>query len=374
MTLGPRARGIVGTPVDESEFSYHYDHVLGTSLDIWISSGDERDADSAVDIIFGEIERLRRIFSPVDPESELSRLNRATGPVACSLDLRSVLRTYEIWQSRTGSACSAQTSALGRLWRDAERLGRPPSDGAIAALLTNVGGQGWNIDEPRGTVTRDPGQLLDLNSVAKGYILEQAAESVRAGVPRISRLLVNLGGDMTMWAKRGSQSSWRLGVQDPFSPQENAKPLTMLALKHSAVATSGGYQRFFTIGGRRYSHLIDPRTGRPSETVAAATVIAPTSTLANLLATTLCILEPGEGLRLIEATPDTACLLVTSAGAELRSPGFADLEVPQEKKAVAGADEPPVKASAKSDVKSDPWPVDFQVNVAFELPKSTGGK
>jgi hypothetical protein len=152
---------------------------------------------------------------------------------------------------------------------------------------------------------------------------------------------------------------WRLGVQDPFHPEDNARPLTGLALANAAVATSGGYQRYFTVGRERFSHLIDPRTGRPAGDIASATVVAPDGATANVLATTVCVLAPADGLRLVGRVPGAECLIVTTRGAVVRSPGFARYEFP----VTAPPDDPTPKADER------PWPDQFRVTVAIELPK-----
>src|SRR5262249_45043803 len=161
-----------------------------------------------------------------------------------------------------------------------------------------------------------------------------------------------LGGDLGGWGHR------LVGVQDPKRPEDNARPLTALRLSDRAVATSGGYQRFYQIDGRRYSHLLDPRTGRPADGVAAVTVVAPTSVTANALATMLCVMRPDEGLRLVERTAGAACLLISPDGRQVRSRGFAALEVPivaEEKK--------------EDSTKKGAWPAEHQVTVSIEIPK-----
>src|SRR5471032_2240388 len=117
-----------------------------------------------------------------------------------------------------------------------------------------------------------------------------------------------------------------IGVQDPHHPEDNATPLAVVRLANAAIATSGGYERYYTINGQRHSHIFDPRTGRSANGAASATVIARDNVTANALATTLCVLTPEEGLRLVAATPGVECLLVTKDGKQMRSAGFALLE------------------------------------------------
>jgi thiamine biosynthesis lipoprotein ApbE len=347
-------------PPDHSSFSFHHDHVLGTSLDLWLLAPDMATAERAEAVALAEVERLRQVFSLYDPDSELSRLNRTAGSVAASADLRAVLRRYERWQAVSAWACNPQVGALAALWAVAERTGFVPDRAALAALADAIRRPGWRIDDAAGTVTRTSPHPLDLNAGAKGYILGRAADAVRAAVPAVAGGLVNLGGDLVGWGAR----AWPLGVQDPAAPAENAEPLGGLWLTDGAVATSGGYQRFFTVRSLRYSHLLDPRTGQPANDIASATVVAPDSVTANLLATTLCVLGTDEGLRLTATVPGAECLVITTAGRRVTSPGLRLTAV-----ARAGGR----RQAAENKATSDPWPDGFQVSVALEVPNVGGG-
>jgi thiamine biosynthesis lipoprotein ApbE len=338
-------------------FSFHHDHILGTSLDLWLRTADAATAESAERVALAEVERLRAVFSLYDPESELCRLNRATGPVSVSSDLAVVLRHYERWQELSAWGCNAQVGAVARMWAAAQRAAVIPHSAELAALAGEIRRPGWHVAAD-GAVTRTTRHPLDLNAGAKGYILGRAAVVMQSIAPTG---LVNLGGDLVGWGGCG----WPLGIQDPFAPAENAKPLGGLSLCDAAVATSGGYQRFYTIDGVHYSHLLDPRTGRPPADIASATVIAPDSVTANMLATTLCVLTPEEGLQLVARIPGAECLLVTADGRIVTSAEF-PLE-PVE----CVEDDP---APAKDKPKADPWPDAFQVSVALEIPKIEGGR
>jgi thiamine biosynthesis lipoprotein ApbE len=351
------------------EFSFHHDHVLGTSLDVWVAAPAEAAAEAAESVILDEIERLRRVFSTYDPTSELSVLNRSSGSLAASPDLRAVLREYEAWQRRSAGACNAQVGALVRLWAEAEQADTLPNARMLAEVARRIAEPGWVVDDVGGTVTRLSDQPLNLNSVAKGYVIRRAVAAARSSVPAVRGLLVNLGGDLCAWSRPEERPAvWLIGVQDPFRSEENAPPLTAIRLRDAAVATSGGYQRSYRVAGGRYSHLLDPRTGQPADAVASATVVAADSVTANVLATTLCILGPEGGLRLVAATPGAECLIVAASGERLRSTGFAVLEVPgfDDSGAKKDGGDKPEKA------KDEAWPADHQVTIALELPTPPG--
>jgi thiamine biosynthesis lipoprotein ApbE len=362
--LGSNAPAASATAV--AERSFHHDHVLGTSFDVWLDASASA-AGQAETVVLDEIERLRKVFSLHDPESELCRLNRASGRFAASPDLLAVLSLYEQWQRWSEGALNAQVGGLTRAWEQAN--GTEPDAAALAKVVRRIQSPGWTIDGS--TVTRHTDQPFNLNSVAKGYILQKAADAVKR-VAGISAGLVNLGGDMAAWGGR----EWAIGVQDPFNPAENADPLTTIRLTNQAVATSGGYMRSYTVGGQKRSHLLDPRTGQPADGVAGATVVAADSTTANTLATALCVLGAAEGLRLAERA-GTAALLVDSDGRGHRTATFARYELPtgDEKKAdPANPDRKGGGDEKKGDRKAEAWPEDYQVTLSFELPSMPGGR
>jgi FAD:protein FMN transferase len=333
--------------------SFHHDHILGTSLDLWFHTSDRAIAETAERAVLNEIERLRRVFSLFDSESELCKLNRADGPVRISEDLRVVLHAYERWQPRSGWACNAQVEALVRLWTQAEKVGEMPDSHVLADLTAAIRRPGWYLTDGDATVICTSPYPLNLNAAAKGYVIQRA---VAVAKTTVTAGLVNLGGDLFGWG----EVSWPVGVQHPHSPADNAAPLGGLRLRDQAVATSGGYQRFFTIGGSRYSHLIDPRTGQPAAGVASATVTASDSVTANLLATTLCVLGVDEGLRLVEAVPGVECLILTATGLTFSSRGM------RFETAVRAAEE---KISEENKSAGGAWPEGFQVTVPIQLPQ-----
>jgi thiamine biosynthesis lipoprotein len=347
------------TPAVE-EFYYHHDHIIGTSLDVWVVAPDEAAAGACDRAIREEIERLRSIFSTYDAQSEISRLNRSSGPVPASREMIEILRAYEVWQQRSHGAFNGQLGELVRVWRLAEKTSALPDAATLEGIVHKIGQPGWAIDNANHTVTRLTDQPLNLNSIAKGYIIQQAAAAARSKVPSLQGLLLNLGGDMAAWGHDAAgRAQWMIGVQDPFHPEDNAAPLTLLGLHDVAVATSGGYERYVTVAGQRYSHIFDPRTGQPARGIASSTVVARDNVTANALATTLCVLSAEEGLRLVAATPGAECLLVTADGKQVRSPGMKALEQ-------ALPRQPVVHAPANAAV--DDWPAHYHVNITVTLP------
>ena len=134
--LGTAALDGTARAGDCREFWFHYDHVVGTSLDVWLIAADAASVRAAESAVLEEIDRLCKVFSTFDPDSELSRLDRSSGPFPASADLRAVLREYERWQTLSGGACNAQVGAMTRVWDDAARTGGVPTADVLQRFLT----------------------------------------------------------------------------------------------------------------------------------------------------------------------------------------------------------------------------------------------
>jgi FAD:protein FMN transferase len=354
-------------------FYAHHDHIIGTSLDVWVTATDESAAEAAENAILAEVERLRRIFSLYDPDSELSRLNRTRAPMPVSLEMIEVLKQYDVFQERSHGAFNGQLGELVRVWKEAEKTQREPDDATLSQITHQLRQPGWRIDEGSRTVTRLTDLPLNLNSIAKGYIIQKAAAAALAKVTTLQGLLLNLGGDMHVWGKDDAgRAGWTIGVQDPHQPYDNAPTIARLRLEGGAIATSGGYERYYTIAGKRHSHIFDPRTGRSAAGAASATVIARDNVTANALATTLCVLTPEEGLKLAAATPGVECFLVGKNGTQYRSAGFAAFELPAS--ALVQDKKEEKKDEKKEEKKAAAWADGYQVNFTLTIPSVSSFK
>jgi len=340
---------------------FGYDHVLGTSMDLVVAVNDPARAEDCESAVLEEIERLRRILSTYDPASEISRLNDTRLPVRVSPELLEVLALYEAWRVRTRGAFNGQLGGLLGLWKDAEASGQLPDDAVLAGVAREIDGAATDLDVEAGTARRRSSQRLNVDALGKNYILAKALQAGRTRVPEATGILLSIGGDLFSCGV-GPDGPWSVGVADPRKPCDNAAPLARLRLEDRALASSGSYQRFFTVGGRRIPRMIDPRTGRPALSVLGASVLAPDPVTADALSTTLCVLGPTEGLRLIAAIPDVDAVIVDADGGVHASPGWNKRAEP-----VEIAQQQP----------NPGWPVGFEVSIELALaktPKPAAGK
>ena len=324
------------TVLRERTYAFHYENVLGTSLELKVGAASPEDAGRAEEAALGEIEREAKILSSWDAGSEFSRWERTRGePVRVSPELLEVLGLFDQWRDRTGGALDASAEAVTRVWKQAEARQELPSGADVAAAVAAVHRKHWQLDTANHTATHLDATPLALNSFTKSYIAGHAADAALAE-DGVRRVVVNIGGDLVV---RG-EGSELVDVADPKSDAENAAPIAELQVSGRAVATSGNYRRGEAIGGRHYSHIVDPRTGMPADQILSSTVVAVNPADAGAMATAFSVLPPAESRRVAAGIPGTEYLLIASNGARFMSPGWAALAVAARPAAAAVAPPP----------------------------------
>jgi FAD:protein FMN transferase len=282
---------------------------MASPFKIVLYSTDHATARRASRAAYDRIAGLNRILSDYDPDSELSRLSQSAGgqPVPASADLFDVLaRAKEIYE-RSGGAFDVTIAPVGRLWRRARRDRRLPDKVLLAAARQLVGSDKMRLDRAARTVQlTQPGMRLDVGGIAKGYAAQKAIDVLKA--EGIDRALVAAAGDIVVSNSPPDALGWRIAIA-PVDKSQPGPPRVLL-LANSAVSTSGDAERFVIIDGRRYSHIINPATGLGVEDRASVTVVAPDGSTADALETTVYVLGPERGLKLVDDTPGAAAIFV----------------------------------------------------------------
>ena len=287
--------------------AYHYEHVLGTSFELNVVATGVSAARRAESVALAEVDRLEAILSGWSSTSELAYWTATQDvDVAISPELADVLHASDVWRVRTGGAFDAAAQAIIALLRDGAA---ECEEDALRVLLASLRGPRWHVDRRAGVARRLTTHAISVDAIAKGYIVTRAAALARA-VEGVSEVLLNVGGDVQHLGDRPAV----VGITDPFAPAENTTPIAMVQLRDAAIATSGGYRRGFIAHGRRVSHIVDPRTGQPTERIASASVFAPDCATADALSTAFSVLTPQESVALADSLPDVGCLLVERDG------------------------------------------------------------
>jgi len=278
----------------------HAQTVMGTFAEVTAVAPDQATARRAVEAAYARLKDVNRLMSDYVADSEIGRLNALSAGQSLRVSpetFHCLRRALEIAEQSAG-AFDVTCRPLVVLWKQAARQDRLPTEAELRATLARVGWRKLSLhpDQLAVTPTVD-GMQVDLGGIAKGYALDLAAAAMRAA--GASSGLVDVGGDVLAWGPRADGSAWRVGLRHPF---QNGI-LRTLALIDRAVATSGVQQRFNLIGGRRYSHIVDPRTGRPAEQSPSVTVIASDGLTADAWATAFSVLSVEEGRALLERQP-----------------------------------------------------------------------
>ena len=322
-------------PEKFSEYSFDYFDTV-TTITGYAESRDAFD-EIAQGVLteLGEYHRLFTIYHRFDGLENLCTVNELMDGQhrTVTVDRRIVdmlLYAKEMYAKTNGRVNIAMGSVLS-IWHDYRTLGMddpasaelPPMDKLTeAAKHTDI--NCLVIDEENSTVTlTDPAMKLDVGAIAKGYAVEMVARSLEER--GITGFVLNVGGNVRTVGSKGDGTPWIVGIENP---DEEAKDpyFAYLGLSGLSLVTSGSYQRYYTVAGKRYHHIIDPTTLLPAEGYLSVSVICQSSAAADALSTALFCMTPAEGLALVESLPDTEAHWVMSDGTKQVSSGFSRYE------------------------------------------------
>jgi thiamine biosynthesis lipoprotein len=300
--------------------------VMGTFARVAAVAMDEKSANRCVEAAHAEINKVDRLMSDYKPDSEISAINRDgfKRPVKVSEATFEVLQRSVYFSKLTDGAFDVTVGPLVDLWHKAGEANSVPSEAELADARSRVGYDKLILDANDMSVKfAVEGMRLDLGAIAKGYAVDKAVEAMQAGGALGG--MVDIGGDIRCFgAPPRGKEKWRVGLRDSRAVKQGEQSsglLMVLEVTDAAVVTSGDYERFVEVGGERYSPIINPTSGKGKGELSSVTIIGKNTTSAwgrltadvDAIATAVSVMGVEEGLALIEATPDTEAILVTSA-------------------------------------------------------------
>jgi thiamine biosynthesis lipoprotein len=272
---------------------------MGTLFSIKLYAADERQAKDAFQAAFARIAQLDATLSDYRTDSELSSVTKAATPVHVSDDLFTVLSKGQWLAVQTDGAFDVTLGPLTHLWRESRRARALPGDAVLKDALSRSGFRKMHLDPMAHTVCFDvPGMQLDVGGIAKGYAADEALEVL--GQRGIQSALVAASGDLAFSDAPPAQKGWRIAIDALRRP---------MLLSNAAVSTSGSTEQNFVVGGERYSHILNPKTGLGLTTDIATTVVARRGIDADGMATALNVLGPERGLAFVEKQPGVAAIV-----------------------------------------------------------------
>ncbi len=255
----------------------------------------KEDLEEAIELVWSRIDDISWRMYGRNEGSDVFRLNNAAGrPVKIGPDTYRLLEDVREFSRRTGGSFDITVMPAMEIWREAQNRNRMPEAGQLEKLRAGIGMENLEF-QPDGFVRmKNPGTMIDLGGVAKGFAVDEAASILRG--KGFNDFLIDAGGDIYAGGMNCRDDLWRIGIRDP---RETERILTVVRVSDQAVATSGDYEQHFEVEGQRFSHILDPRKAYPLKAGISATAIAPTAVEADVWATALCVLGPSEGLELI---------------------------------------------------------------------------
>jgi thiamine biosynthesis lipoprotein len=287
---------------------------MGTEVRISVFTDEEEACvDSAIAAAFEEIQRLEAMMTNWKPESEVSRINAAAGehPVAVSAETLEVIEMAQKASQLSGGAFDISFYALHGLWKFDEDLEKKvPDKKLIAKRIKLIDYKQVKVDHDKKTVfLAKKGMGIGLGGIAKGYAVDRAVAVLRQH--GFSNAIVQAGGDLMCSGSKGGKP-WSAGIRDPRGGR--ADVFATLQLIDHAFSTAGDYERFFFLKGKRYHHIIDPKTGFPATQSRSVTIYAPTALLADALDDAVFIMGWKKGLEMIESIGDVGAVVVDDKG------------------------------------------------------------
>lgn len=271
---------------------------------------DAAKARAAFEAAITEIRRIEAVMTTWRPESEISRVNAAAGkaPVAVSDETLEIVKESIRASEMSGGAFDITFETLHGLWKFDEDLDpHPPNKRDVDRRLGFVGYKNIVVDGANKTVMLAKSETrIGLGGIAKGYAVDRAV-AVLDGVG-LTSFFVQAGGDLFARGKKPDGTAWQAGIRDPRGPE--SRWFAKIPLSDHAFSTAGDYERSYLVGGVRYHHILDPRTGQPARACRSVTVWAPTALLADQIDDAVFVLGPQKGLELVESVDGVGAVVV----------------------------------------------------------------
>lgn len=302
---------------------YEYSHQqMGTQIGLVFYEKDKARADSIAQLVFKRIDELNGILSNYLPQSEINRLGKKPNrDVVVSTDLFRLMNISGDYAKRTSGAFDITLGPLIELWKKARKNRQVPSMAEIRSAQQRTGH--GNLEFPNINTVRlkQEGMQLDVGGIGKGFAADEAINLLKRN--GIKSALVDMGGDVTVSGAPPNKEFWILGFS--YFNENGEEVFQKVKLKNRAVATSGDLYQYSVIDGKRYSHIVDPKSGIALSNNIQVTVIAPNGTMADAYASALSVLGIGEGRKVVRETTDLEVFMVedtTGAYRQWNSPDF----------------------------------------------------
>lgn len=283
--------------------------LMGNRFEFTIIAEDQKFGQEAIDRAINEVMRIEKLLSTFKESSQVNKINKHAGLKPVKVDqevIELILRSLKISNLTQGAFDITYGSIDKSLWNfDVNMVALPDQETALNSVgLINY--QHVLVDTEKSTVLlKNKGMRIGFGGIGKGYAADRAKQ-VLLGLG-ITSGIVNAAGDLIAWGTQINGEPWTIGIADP---NQKDRPFSSLNISDMAIATSGNYEKFAVINGKRYSHTIDPKTGFPVSGIKSVTILCPSGELADALATPVVVMGVKVGLNLINQLKQVACVVI----------------------------------------------------------------
>ncbi|MGZ8516964.1 MAG: FAD:protein FMN transferase [Chitinophagaceae bacterium] len=283
--------------------------LMGNRFEITVVAGNEQWAAARIEEAIEEIRRIERLLTTFDDSSQTNFINRHAGvkPVKVDKEVFDIIQRSKRVSSITQGAFDITYGSVDKkLWNFDKNMTSLP-DAAIAKKLVRlINYRNVLLDEKECTVfLKEKGMRIGFGGIGKGYAAERAKLILKQN--GVESGIVNAAGDLTAWGHQPNGKEWTIGLADPDATHH---PYSYLTITNMAIATSGNYEKFIMIGGKKYSHTIDPKTGLPVTGIKSVTIISPNAEIADVMATPVMIMGIKVGLNIINQVKGLGCIII----------------------------------------------------------------
>lgn len=286
--------------------------LLGSPFEITVVATDSVQAKLYTDLAILEVKRIENLVSDWIPTTQISQVNQNAGikPIKVDQEVFDLVERAIKISKLTSGAFDISYASMDKIWKFDGSMKQLPTEEAIKKSVEKVGYQNIILNPTDKTIfLKNKGMKLGLGGIAQGYIADKIKEVLQE--KGCTSGLVNVSGDINTWGKQPNGQPWTVGI---INPMNKNKVFATFILDDSAVETSGSYEKFVVFNGKRYSHIIDPRTGFPASGIVSVSVFAKQTELADALATGIFVLGIEVGLDLVNQLNGIDCIIVDDKG------------------------------------------------------------
>jgi FAD:protein FMN transferase len=285
--------------------------LMGNNFEISVVADEEDEgwANNCIDAAINEIQRIERLFTTFSDTSQTNLINENAGikPVQVNKEMYDVIeRSIKISEITQGAFDISYGSIDKRLWNFDQNMKTLPDAKIARRMVRLINYKNIILDKEKYTVfLKEKGMRIGFGGIGKGYAADRAKYILQQN--GVSSGIVNAAGDLTAWGYQPNKKPWTIGIANPNSSHQ---PFSYLNITDMAIATSGNYEKFVVINGKKYSHTIDPKTGMPVHGIKSVTIISPNAEIADAMATPVTIMGITAGLNMINQIKNIACIII----------------------------------------------------------------